>query len=50
MRFVLLQVLVEQGAFIQVVLQDILDAPVGGGIGPKRPFAGIVQPFWTYYI
>ena len=45
MRFILFQVLIEQGAFIQVVLQDILDAPVGGGIGPKRPFAGIVQPF-----
>src|SRR5680860_298033 len=45
MRFILFQVLVEQGAFIQVVLQNIFDASVGGGIGPKRPFAGIVQPF-----
>ena len=39
---VLFQVPVEQGAFVQVVLQDVPDAHIGGGIRLKGPFTGIV--------
>ena len=44
---VLFQVPVEQGAFVQVVLQDVPDAHIGGGIRLQGPFAGIVQALRT---
>lgn len=45
MALVLFEVPVEQGAFVQVVLQDVPDPHIGNGICLQGPFTGIVQAF-----
>src|SRR5690606_38214616 len=43
MGFMLFKVLVKQGAFVQVVFEDVFDAHIGGGIRRLGSSAGVVE-------